>query len=73
MKLDQLKAGDVINYRDNTYVVSYVGRYGITTYNLNTGRVVSQQFFMSYPCTLLYKTPIRSDADIKVYFPEFTI
>lgn len=73
MKLDQLEAGDVIKYRSNIYVVSYIGRYGITAYNLNTGRVVSQQFFGSDPCALLYKTPIRSDADIKVYFPEFTI
>ena len=73
MKLDQLEAGDVIDYRANTYVVSYIGRYGITACNLNTGRVVSQQFFGSDPCTLLYKTPIRSDADIKVYFPEFAI
>lgn len=73
MKLDQLEAGDVINYYDNTYVVSYVGRYGITAYNLNTGRVISQQSSESGPCTLLYKTPIRSDADIKVYFPEFAI
>lgn len=73
MKLDQLEAGDVINYRDNTYVVSYIGRCGITAYNLNTGHAVSQQFSESGPCTLLYKTPIRSDADIKVYFPEFTI
>lgn len=73
MKLDQLEAGNAIDYHNNTYVVSYVGRYGITTYNLNTGRVVSQQFFRSDPCTLLYKTPVRSDADIKVYFPEFII
>lgn len=73
MKLTQLEAGDVIEYRANTYVVSYVGHYGITTHNLNTGHAVSQQFSESGPCTLLYKTPIRSDADIKVYFPEFTI
>lgn len=70
MTLKQLSLGDIFKYRHITYVVSYIGKYGVTGFSLKTGIPIGLSFTSGPNCKFLHTSPVRSDADVKLYFPE---
>lgn len=70
MTIKQLSLGDVFKYHHITYVVSYIGKYGVTGFNLKTGIPIGLSFTSRPNCKFLHTSPIRNDADVKHYYPE---
>lgn len=70
MIFKQLSLGDVFQYYHITYVVSYIGKCGVTGFNFKTGIPIGFSFSSKQNCKFLHTSPVRNDADVKLYFPE---
>ena len=76
MKRRDLHLGDLFSLEDDTYLVTYVGKYGLTAYSL-TKRENSISFYTdtygnAHP-TLITRGNFTSIQDVQNAYPEFFI